>query len=53
MKEFMTSFGVPIISKIEGEHTEEELMQSIGRKLSAMDLSIFSSLEAVAENEAS
>ena len=44
-KEFMTSFGVPIVSKIEGGHTVKELQESISRKLSAMDASCFPSLK--------
>ena len=46
-KEFMTSFGVPIVSRIEGGHSEAELKESISRKLSAMDASCFPSLKAV------
>ena len=49
MKEFITSFGVPIVSRIEGGHTEKELQESISRKLSAMDASMFPSLKEVAK----
>ena len=52
MKEYMTSFGVPIVSRIEGEGTMEELQESIGRKLSAMDASKFPSLREGASLEA-
>lgn len=47
MKEFMTSFGVPIICKIEGG-TMEDLQESIGKKLSAMPADNFPSLKAKA-----
>ncbi len=52
MKEFITSFGVPIRSRIEGGHTEEELQESISKKLSAMDASNFPSLQDGAALEA-
>ena len=51
MKEYMSSFGVPIVSRIEGGHTREELQQSISRKLSAMDLKSFPSLMKAAGNK--
>lgn len=44
MKEHMTSFGVPIVSCIEGG-TLEELQESISGKLSAMDVKDFPSLQ--------
>ena len=44
-KEFMTSFGVPIVSRIEGGHTVKELQESISRKLSAMNPDAFPSLK--------
>lgn len=53
MKEFITSFGVPIRSRIEGGHTEEELQESISKKLSAMDAGRFPSLKQVLKDEAS
>lgn len=53
MKEFITSFGVPIVSKIEGDYTEKDLQQSISKKLSAMDASRFPSLRSVQKDEAS
>ena len=46
MKEYMTSFGVPIVSRIEGG-TLEELQESISKKLSAMDVKDFPSLQNV------
>lgn len=46
MKEYMTSFGVPITSKVVGG-TMEELQDSISEKLSAMNEKDFSSLENV------
>lgn len=45
MKDYMTSFGVPIVSRIEGGGTMEELQESISKKLSAMDAGNFSSLQ--------
>lgn len=53
MKEFITSFGVPIVSRIEGGHTEKELQESISRKLSAMNPDAFPSLKQVLKDEAS
>lgn len=47
MKEFMTSFGVPIVCRIEGG-TIEDLQESISRKLSAMPADNFPSLKAKA-----
>lgn len=52
MKEYMTSFGVPIVSRIEGGGTVEELQESISKKLSAMDASNFPSLQDGAALEA-
>lgn len=46
MKEYMTSFGVPITSKVVGG-TMEELQDSISEKLSAMNEKDFPSLENV------
>lgn len=46
MKEYMTSFGVPIVSRIEGG-TLEDLQESISRKLSAMDAKDFPSLQDI------
>ena len=46
MKEYMTSFGVPITSKVVGG-TMEELQDSISEKLSAMNEKDFLSLENV------
>ena len=46
MKEYMTSFGVPIVSRIEGG-TLEDLQESISRKLSAMDVKDFPSLQDI------
>jgi len=42
----MTSFGVPIVSSIEGG-TLEDLQESISRKLSAMDAKDFPSLQDI------
>ena len=50
MKEYMTSFGVPIVSKIEGG-TVEDLKASISRKLSDMTLDSLPSLKVVQKNE--
>lgn len=46
MKEYVTSFGVPITSKVIGG-TMEELQEAIGEKLSAMNEKDFPSLENV------
>ena len=46
MKEYITSFGVPITSKVVGG-TMEELQDSISEKLSAMNEKDFPSLENV------
>ena len=46
MKEYITSFGVPITSKVVGG-TMEELQKAIGEKLSAMNEKDFPSLENV------
>ena len=45
MKKYMTSFGVPIVSRVEGG-TMEELQESISKKLSAMDVKNFPSLSS-------
>ena len=52
MGKFMTSFGVPIVSRIEGGGTVEELQESISKKLSAMDVGNFPSLQDGAALEA-
>lgn len=44
MEKFMTSFGVPIISRVEGGGTMEDLQESVGKKLSGMDTGKFPSL---------
>lgn len=46
MKEYITSFGVPITSKVIGG-TMEELQEAIREKLSAMNEKDFPSLENV------
>lgn len=46
MKEYVTSFGVPITSKVIGGRMEE-LQDSISEKLSAMNEKDFPSLENV------
>ena len=46
MKEYITSFGVPITSKVVGG-TMEELQDSISEKLSVMNEKDFPSLENV------
>lgn len=51
MKEYMTSFGVPIVSRIEGG-TLEELQESISKKLSAMDVKDFPSLQNIPAEKA-
>lgn len=43
MKEHMTAFGVPIISRIEGG-TLKELQESIEKKLSEINIERFPSL---------
>ncbi len=46
MQEYMTSFGVPITSRVVGG-TMEELQGSISKKLSAMNEKDFPSLEGI------
>lgn len=48
MKEHITSFGVPIVSRIEGG-TMEDLQKSISEKLSKMDANQFPSLRKLVE----
>ena len=48
MKEYITSFGVPIVSRIEGG-TMEDLQKSISEKLSKMDVNQFPSLKKTME----
>ena len=51
LKERMTAFGIPIVSKIEGDFTLEDLQKSISKKLSGRNILDFVDLDALEEDD--
>lgn len=51
MKEYMTSFGIPIVCRVEGGGTIQDVQKSLAQKLNNLNLRDFPSLEQQIEQE--